>query len=645
MMLARNGRTGLSMNSWRNVCATQFGRGVLSLMSKAPFVAKVQRDRSLLNMYYLTPVRILDDQTASCYRKCVQQTEKLAGSHATLVYPLSYKEFVAELWQTSAKLLILCDSGESQNGVNCFATEYDLVTRFLAEGGRVLMLMSPSAHSNFNPNSFGNLIGPLASAAESPELKLNGYSWQWSMPKSDDLDGPVCNQKNQTLPLLVGTGLNVSTSPVTEQCKLVIACLEAIGTRSEFLSLALHILGIHCDHSESDTSSDASVLDVSSNSPGSTELYSYVTAPGQQKTLDLVSTAVFPTANPVPALHICPTMDKLPSASFHWSDYFNTLRTHTLGQTLVWAESLTSSFEICEKFFNKLAPNSGLILVSDRQTKGKGRGANRWISPVGQAAFTFHVTLEKPDGFGPFMNLVTCMQHLVALSIVLGSEHLLLEHLGLLDKVSQRSMADPDLLLSFKRPGPRFRVKWPNDVYVVETESDETPPDSSFLSCPSGRIMGKLAGILTQGSMVDSDRVDCLVGCGVNVSNDLPTICLQSILDKVSSSPGSSKLTTAKVIASILNYLELTLHRILHTPRGLNWALDLYTRCWMHTGQEVQVYKKVNSKLSPSPTRCTVVGVDPYGYLLVRNQKTGAQFTLHPDGNSMDMMRGLIRPK
>jgi biotin---protein ligase len=41
----------------------------------------------------------------------------------------------------------------------------------------------------------------------------------------------------------------------------------------------------------------------------------------------------------------------------------------------------------------------------------------------------------------------------------------------------------------------------------------------------------------------------------------------------------------------------------------------------------------------------TIVGLDDYGFLLVRLQKDGSTVSVQPDGNSFDMMRNLILPK
>lgn len=41
--------------------------------------------------------------------------------------------------------------------------------------------------------------------------------------------------------------------------------------------------------------------------------------------------------------------------------------------------------------------------------------------------------------------------------------------------------------------------------------------------------------------------------------------------------------------------------------------------------------------------RVTITGIDEYGFLKVRGENK--EFTVQPDGNSFDMMAGLIGPK
>ena len=41
----------------------------------------------------------------------------------------------------------------------------------------------------------------------------------------------------------------------------------------------------------------------------------------------------------------------------------------------------------------------------------------------------------------------------------------------------------------------------------------------------------------------------------------------------------------------------------------------------------------------------TILGIDDYGYLRVRTNKTQELLSLHPDGNTFDIMKGLIATK
>jgi biotin---protein ligase len=48
---------------------------------------------------------------------------------------------------------------------------------------------------------------------------------------------------------------------------------------------------------------------------------------------------------------------------------------------------------------------------------------------------------------------------------------------------------------------------------------------------------------------------------------------------------------------------------------------------------------------SESGPEATVVGLDDYGFLLVRLASDGSTVSVQPDGNSFDMMKNLILPK
>ncbi len=109
--------------------------------------------------------------------------------------------------------------------------------------------------------------------------------------------------------------------------------------------------------------------------------------------------------------------------------------------------------------------NKPLLVVAERQTAGRGRGANRWWSNEG--ALTFSLLLEKvPD--------VACLPVSLATGVaVCDAIETLTEKTG-------------------------FGLKWPNDVYV------------------SGL---KIAGILVERPA--QSKGDVVIGIGLNVNNSM----------------------------------------------------------------------------------------------------------------------------
>jgi len=73
---------------------------------------------------------------------------------------------------------------------------------------------------------------------------------------------------------------------------------------------------------------------------------------------------------------------------------------------------------------------------------------------------------------------------------------------------------------------------------------------------------------------------------------------------------------------------------------ALEPILDLYHRNWLHSGAQVEVRDNVQSGV----TAARILSLDPQGFLLVRKED-GCIVSVHPDGNSFDMLNGLIVPK
>lgn len=289
--------------------------------------------------------------------------------------------------------------------------------------------------------------------------------------------------------------------------------------------------------------------------------------------------------------------------AFSFADYFASLKeTSRLGRHPFWSEEMSSNFSISQKILSKLPKHSGLVLVSAMQTAGVGRRGNQWLSPRGAALFTAHLDLpfsrERQSFYLP--HLLSWIQHLPALAVFLALNELL-----------EESRAN-------KSSNLEVRVKWPNDVYAVDKTSN---------TCT------KISGVLASATCTDPGEVRCLVGIGVNVANSKPTTCLHDLI-KVGSGDSNAVLpSVATVVGRTLYHLENLINRF--ECCGSKEIEELYTSAWMHKDQQLKVFEDGRE------IKCTVVGVDGFGYLRVLSENN-EEIVLHPNGNSIDMMAGSV---
>ena len=125
-----------------------------------------------------------------------------------------------------------------------------------------------------------------------------------------------------------------------------------------------------------------------------------------------------------------------------------------------------------------LAAETGLpcpaLIIAERQTAGRGRGAHRWES--GPGALTFSLILDRPTSLP--------RERTPLVSLVVG-------------------MATREAIAGVAPRAP-VQVKWPNDVYLA------------------GK---KVAGILTEITTAAPDRL--IVGIGINGNNSLENAPLE----------------------------------------------------------------------------------------------------------------------
>lgn len=125
----------------------------------------------------------------------------------------------------------------------------------------------------------------------------------------------------------------------------------------------------------------------------------------------------------------------------------------------------------------------------------------------------------------------------------------------------------------------------------------------------------------------------------MNVSNSAPTTCINDLIKSLNSKLNQNvpELAYEKSFAIIFNEIESILNQV--QKGNFGYLYNLYYQYWLHSDQEIKILDK-SGKENPAK----VTGIDDYGFLNVLLQ-SGSIETVHPDGNSFDMLKGLILPK
>ncbi|KAG8940830.1 biotin holocarboxylase synthetase [Tulasnella sp. 424] len=293
-----------------------------------------------------------------------------------------------------------------------------------------------------------------------------------------------------------------------------------------------------------------------------------------------------------------------------------------MGEALLYGEIITSTQTLFDKNPTLLSalPYPTLSLAS-HQLSGRGRGSNIWLSPSG--CLQFSLLLRPPQGFRS--TSLVFIQYLFGLAVV---------------EACRKAMPG--------NSGEQVRLKWPNDVYAA-IKNESTGKEE----------LKKLGGILVTTNF-SGGLVDVVIGCGINVLNPLPTTSLSQLVP-----PGTqSELTMEKTIATIMPVFEQMWDTFL-SHGSFEPFMDLYLTRWLHS----YVPRPLQPSIAPQtewPDSCgsdqlvTLTTVTPhqavrivgitsdYGLLRTLPERGGAGapfIDLQPDGNSFDMMAGLIKLK
>lgn len=226
----------------------------------------------------------------------------------------------------------------------------------------------------------------------------------------------------------------------------------------------------------------------------------------------------------------------------------------------------------------------GVAVTAKRQLVGKGRGGNSWITPPGQAAISLQIWLKMSP-------IIPLIQHAAALAAVLAIRKYY-EYINI-------------------------RIKWPNDIYY-------------------GRDI-KIGGVITTANCIGEDVI-VNIGTGVNISNSVPTVSVNDIIKEynVKNGTNSPEISIEAFLGQYCSELEFLLDSL---EKDANNFLEVYYKYWLHDNEDITVQVKDQLEL----VKGKISGVDSAGWLCVKTEF--GEITVAPDGNSFDMMNGLVAPK
>ncbi|KAL4716228.1 hypothetical protein ACJJTC_004722 [Scirpophaga incertulas] len=280
----------------------------------------------------------------------------------------------------------------------------------------------------------------------------------------------------------------------------------------------------------------------------------------------------------------------------------------------------------------------GVAAVARRQARALGRRGNAWLSPPGQAAISVQVSGSTPlhrerggraasarrGGRGAAAGPRARPPRQRLAVPARAGRHLRADMAENIANAASDQHAAALAAVRAIRSIPTYehldlRIKWPNDIYF-------------------GRDV-KIGGTMTLANCMKDDVI-VTVGTGVNITNSIPTVCVNDIIAEYNRKHGGNlaPISVERFLARYCSELERSLDYI-STEGGVQAFLEQYYQYWLHSGEEIRVQKHGGS----TPVEGVILGVDDAGWLVVRTPAGDLQ--LEPDGNTFDIMAGLIAPK
>nr|XP_011724405.2 biotin--protein ligase isoform X1 [Macaca nemestrina] len=495
---------------------------------------------------------------------------------------------------------------------------YQKFMAYLSQGGKVLGLSSSFTFGGFQVTSKGALRKTVQnlvfSKADQSEVKLSvlssGCRYQEGPVRLSPggLQGHLENDDKDRMIVHVPFGTHGGEAVLCQVHLELPPSSDIVQTpedfnllkssnfrRYEVLREILTTLGLSCDMKQVPALTPLYLLSAAEEirDPLMQWLGKHVDSEGEikssQLSLRFVSSYVSEVEITPSCIPVVTNMEAFSSENFNLEIYRQNLQTKQLGKVILFAEVTPTTMRLLDGLMFQTPQEMGLIAIAARQTQGKGRGGNAWLSPVGCALSTLLISIPLRSQLGQRIPFV---QHLMSVAVV----------------EAVRSIP--------KYQDINLRVKWPNDIYYSD--------------------LMKIGGVLVNSTLM-GETFHILIGCGFNVTNSNPTICINDLVTEYNKQHKAElkPLRADYLIARVVTVLEKLIEEF--QDKGPNSVLPLYYRYWVHSGQQVHLGSADGPKVS-------IVGLDDSGFLQV-HQEGGEVVTVHPDGNSFDMLRNLILPK
>ena len=229
------------------------------------------------------------------------------------------------------------------------------------------------------------------------------------------------------------------------------------------------------------------------------------------------------------------------------------LNTDIIGKKIYYFKSIPSTNLYAKELINKNAIE-GTVVVSDIQTKGRGRKDRKWFSPEGGLWFSIILYPNIPIQYAMFVTMAMSVSLTQAINKLTGLYPV---------------------------------IKWPNDLLL------------------NGK---KICGILTELD-AEMDRINySIVGVGINVNNSMKN----ELIDKAISicNVYNRKISRVELLRLILYYFDINYLKIISNE--YKYIRDL----WFSNTNIIG--KNVRLKGEKTDVEGVVVNIDDNGYLILK---------------------------